>query len=133
MPIEAIKPRGFTIPERSVLIAELDRLGKAVTAETKAYPAWRPWKNPPPRTGPRAGGRRTGALGKSWEYKTQQSGQLVIVRIQSSGVEYAQYVQGRRQPRFMEARGWKTVQANFRRLYPDTQKRLRAWARLRRA
>ena len=52
MPIKAIKPKGFTVPEKQILMSELDRLGREVTGETKQYPPWRPWKNPPPKTGP---------------------------------------------------------------------------------
>lgn len=134
MPIEPIKPKGFELPERELLRAELDRLGRQVVADTKAYPPWRPWSSRPPASGPRRGGRRTGALGKSWEYNVGALGSgSIALRVQSKGVKYARYVQGRNQTRVMRGRGWKTVQANFRKHYPEAQKRIAAWGRLRTA
>lgn len=130
MSIKAIKPSGFKIPDRAFVKAELDRLGRQVTAQTKAYPAARPWKNPPPKTGPRAGGRRTGALGKSWDYRVTGDSTIVL-RVNSTGVRYARYVQGRDQTRVMRDRSWLTVQENFAKYYVEAEKRLKAWAKVR--
>lgn len=131
MPIKAIRPNGFKLPEKQILMAELDRLGKEVTGETKQYPPWRPWKNPP-KSGPRAGGRRTGDLGRKWESGVKPSGQYIILKIENP-VSYAKWVQGKKQTKVMKARGWRTLQKNFAAAAPKYKKRLQAWARLRRA
>lgn len=128
MSFKAIKPDQFPEPDRRFVEAELDRLGRQVSAETKQYPPWRPWKNPP-KTGRHKGGRRTGDLGKSWVYKVTTGGTLVLI-IESRGVRYARWVQGRDQTRVMSGRGWRTVKTNFDRYYPEAQKRLAAWAQL---
>lgn len=130
MPSEAIKPDGFREPDKAFVLAELDRLGRRVSAETKQYPPWRPWKRPP-KSGPHKGGRRTGALGKSWRYQVQSGNRIVLI-VESQGVRYARYVQGRNQTKVMRGRGWQTVRANFNKHYPEAQKRLAAWAQLRR-
>lgn len=132
MPIKAIKPKGFTLPEKQILMSELDRLGREVTGETKQYPPWRPWTSATPKTGPRRGGRRTGKLGDKWGYKVSSSGDLVILKIKNP-VKYAKWVQGKKQVGFQKDRGWRTVGQNFAAAAPKYRKRMQLWARLRRA
>jgi hypothetical protein len=91
--------------------AKLDGLMKDIAIEAQKqlqeYPPWSPWKRPP-KTGLRAGGKRTGTLGSGWGSYQLVSGRSVTLE---NKTEYAQYVQGRRgmQTRAMEARGWKRV------------------------
>lgn len=79
-------------------------------SELQAYPPWRPWKYPPPRTGPRAGGRRTGMLGRNWSTYRLISGKSITMENKTS---YGRYVQGNRnqQAKALAARGWKRVDA----------------------
>lgn len=71
------------------------------------YPAWQPWKNPP-RTGLRAGGKRTGNLGRGWGSYTLRSGESIEM---VNNTEYAPYVQGTKdqQARALARRGWPRV------------------------
>jgi len=71
------------------------------------YPAWRPWKYPP-KTGPHAGGRRTGDYGRGWGPSasvTKTSSSITI----TNKVRYAEYVGGKGQARALGARGWTTI------------------------
>lgn len=71
------------------------------------YPKWQPWKNPP-KSGPRAGGKRTGNLGRNWKTVEHIKGESITI---SNGVPYAKYVQGtnKTQARALAARGWPRV------------------------
>lgn len=73
----------------------------------QTYPTWQPWKNPP-RTGPRAGGKRTGSLGRGWGTYTFTKSSLTM----ENRTRYAPYVQGNaktQQARALARRGWTTV------------------------
>lgn len=106
--IEAIIPSRYTSADKGKesLDTLLKTYGEKMEKKLKEYPAAQPWKGPTPKSGPRAGGRRTGNLGRSWK-STVQSGQSVTVE---SNVPYASYVQGSPgQTGNMKARGWKTT------------------------
>ena len=79
----------------------------AAQKELKTYPAWQPWKNPP-RTGLRAGGKRTGNLGRGWATYELKSGQSITMR---NPTKYGPYVQGtsKEQARALARRGWPRV------------------------
>lgn len=132
MPAEAIKPAGFIVPKRSVLLAELERFARKTTDEVKRYPPARPWNSTPPKTGRRAGGRRTGDLGRSWGYKISLGGDSGYVEIESNegALErpYARYVQGKRQTGVMSGRGWQTIDEVAERNQADFAKRCAEWA-----
>lgn len=79
------------------------------------YPPAQPWRHPPPRTGPRAGGRRTGTLGRNWSTQIRFTADSVTI---TNPTPYGIYVQGnpkgpprRRQTPNMQARGWPNVPA----------------------
>lgn len=75
----------------------------------QTYPTWRPWSSRPPLTGPRAGGKRTGTLGRGWGSYTLRSGKQIEL---TNATSYAQYVQGNsktQQARALARRGWTTV------------------------
>lgn len=129
MAIEPIKPKGWVIPQATVIRAELDRLGRQTTVDVKRYPPWRPWKNPP-KSGPHKGGRRTGALGRSWRYTVQAGGNRLVLTVNSQGVRYARWVQGRDQTVVMSGRDWKTIMAVFAVHVPEAQRRMSEWAKL---
>lgn len=75
--------------------------------ELETYPAAQPWKNPP-RTGLRAGGKRTGTLGRGWTAYELKSGQSITMR---NPTTYGSYVQGTaaEQARALARRGWPRV------------------------
>lgn len=91
--------------------AWLKDVGEQFRTAMKFYPPIQPWKHGFPKTGPRAGGKRTGLYGKGWDSP------LIItpfsVRLENS-VPYARYVGGpnrarggrARQARHLKARGW---------------------------
>lgn len=92
------------------LRAELDRLALSIEGDMRKYPAAMPWKNPPPRYGPRAGGRRTGMYGKSWHVSNPSE----WVRRVSNEISYGVYVGGPTDKRpgqtaVMRARNWPSV------------------------
>lgn len=95
--------------------AILTDFGASALKFLKDYPPWLPWKNPP-KSGPYAGGKRTGTLGRNWTssiVRTSGGAGTVGSLISSVRVEnatpYASYVQGTRQTRVMESRGWSKV------------------------
>lgn len=72
------------------------------------YPAARPWKNPP-KTGLRAGGKRTGNYGRGWRVVINKDNAKI-----TNGVLYAVYVGGSKkqrpgQARALAARGWQST------------------------
>lgn len=74
----------------------------------QTYPGWQPWKRPP-LTGLRAGGKRTGTLGRGWGTHTLKSGKSIEM---TNPTKYAKYVQGNsktEQARALGRRGWTTV------------------------
>lgn len=80
----------------------------AVAAERKlrTYPPAQPWKNPP-RTGLRAGGKRTGNYGRGWQGDHQlKSGESITL---TNPVKYATFVGGPQQAGFMKQRGWPNI------------------------
>lgn len=79
--------------------------------EMQEYPPAQPWKNPPPKRGLRAGGRRTGTYGRGWTGSTQFTANSVTI---TNPVRYAVYVGGSKrkrpgQTRVMAGRNWKSV------------------------
>lgn len=106
---EAILPKSYTSATKGK--AALNKLLTTFAAEAqeelKTYPAWRPWKNPP-RTGPRAGGKRTGQLGRAWNGYTLVPSRSITLE---NKTPYAQYVQGPKgeQAKALAARGWSRV------------------------
>lgn len=109
MQYQAIIPKRYT--DAAAAQKKVDELLKrfAVEAqrELQTYPAWRPWKNPP-TSGPRAGGKRTGDLGRGWEHYTLVSGHSVTLE---NRVSYSPYVQGPKgtQARALAERGWPQI------------------------
>lgn len=72
------------------------------------YPPAKPWKNPPPKTGPRRGGRRTGNYGRGWTSPPKFSRDRVVME---NNVSYSAWVGGSKktnpgQARALAARGW---------------------------
>ncbi len=110
----AILPKKYT--SATLAKASVDRLllriGVNAQRTLQRYPPAQPWKNPPPKTGLRAGGRRTGSLGKGWSTAPViVSGESVTITNQ---VPYAVYVEGPSsgkpgQTSVMAARGWPSV------------------------
>lgn len=132
MAMEAIKPKHkIEAPKISVLEAELTRFARQVTDEAKRYPPWRPWKNPP-KSGRRAGGRRTGDLGRSWDYKVELGGDAGYVEVKSEGAKlerpYNKFVQGDEQTSVMAGRGWRTIDEIAEQRQSEFTKRCQAWA-----
>lgn len=107
---EAILPKRFHNSKTAK--DALDRLLKGFQVEAQRelqkYPPWQPWKSEPPRTGPRAGGRRTGTLGRNWSSFRLVSGKSITLENKTG---YGRFVQGGagEQARHMAARGWKRV------------------------
>lgn len=105
----AIVPKKYTDAARAK--GNLDNFLRTIAVEAQkelqTYPAWRPWKNPP-TSGPHAGGKRTGTLGRGWGSYQLESGRSVQLL---NHTEYAPYVQGtsREQARALAARGWPRV------------------------
>ena len=91
----------------------LERFAADMVKEMQGYPGWMPWKSRPPKTGPRAGGKRTGILGKGWIYSDLRPTQVLV----TNPVPYAGYVQGYRgrgtkgekQTKAMAARSWQNI------------------------
>lgn len=102
----------------------------AMVRDMASYPAAQPWTSRPPRTGPRAGGRRTGALGRNWRITNHARGRLIEV---ANPIEYAPYVQGppnavkgQRQTAVMASRGWQTITGITSKNWPRTRTRINA-------
>lgn len=115
--VQAIIPRGATPLDPTRVQRGVDRFLRdfsfRVVREMQDYPAARPWKHPPPKEGPRKGGRRTGDYGKGWGLAPQFTGNSVTLW---NSVQYAVYVggpkrgsRGKRQAKAMRERGWKSV------------------------
>lgn len=76
------------------------------------YPPWQPWKNPPPKSGPRAGGARTGNYGRGWGIVTDvKAGGRNSISILND-VTYARYVGGPHgvQANALASRGWPSLE-----------------------
>lgn len=113
MRLQAIVPKQYTSSKRGRegLDRYLKSFAQEVMRDMQDYPQWRPWKNPP-KTGPRAGGKRLGNYGRSWFTRGPSGFAIEIV----NNVEYAVYVggpkkgaKGQRQAAHMHARGWTSV------------------------
>lgn len=83
--------------------------------ELQKYPTWQPWKSPP-RSGLRAGGKRTGNLGRNWSTYHLVSGQSLTMTNPISYAPYVQgtgpnkpYVKGKSQTKVARARGWPAI------------------------
>lgn len=92
--------------------AFLDMVSQVAMSEMGDYPPWKPWRRPPKR-GPRAGGRRTGAYGRGWRIQKDRFKPWASIKV-TNGVSYAVWVGGPRggrpgQARHMRARGWKSI------------------------
>lgn len=107
---DAVLPKRYHTSKEAK--ASLDDLLKRFQVEAQRelqrYPPWRPWKYPPPKSGPRRDGRRTGSLGRNWGSYRLESGKQITLE---NKTEYARYVQGdaKTQARHMAARGWQRV------------------------
>lgn len=85
-----------------------------VQGEMQDYPEFVPWKSTPPKTGPRAGGKRTGAYGQRWSVQIALGGFKAIA---SNALYYAGFVGGykgrgnraERQTKVMAKRGWPSI------------------------
>lgn len=111
MDFQAYLPKSIS---RQLAVTRIDNLlkvfGSKAQKNLQSYPAARPWKNPP-RTGLRAGGKRTGGLGRGWGNVTIQSTQSVTL---TNKTPYAVYVEGPSdkkpgQTSNMAGRGWPSV------------------------
>lgn len=109
---EAILPSSYTSSKKAK--ASIDKLlltaKEGAMKRLQTYPTWQPWKNPP-KTGLRAGGKRTGDLGRNWNSYTLKSGQSIEMK---NEIGYAGYVQGKgsgtpRQAKALAARGWPRI------------------------
>lgn len=94
--------------------ASLKRWSLEFMTRMQDYPPALPWTSPPPKTGLRAGGRRTQTYGDGWGSKAQIVQEEFKITVRNL-VEYAAWVGGYRdmypgQAHFMEARGWPSVQ-----------------------
>lgn len=111
MPIhlEAILPKKYHNAKtaREALDGLLKMFQVEAAQELQRYPPWRPWKNPP-KSGVRAGGKRTGNLGRNWGTYRLVSGKSIEMVNKTT---YAKYVQGdaKSQARALAARGWQRV------------------------
>ena len=92
--------------------------GGKLVALRKTYPPALPWTSRPPRTGPRAGGRRTGQLARGWRVRFGRGSFDVW-----NPVLYAGYVQGfstgakgKRQTSVMRNRRWRNFNEDIGRL-----------------
>lgn len=110
----AVLPKRYTTAARGQ--AALDRVLVAFQVEVQkrmqAYPAAQPWKNPPPTTGLRAGGRRTGTYGRNWAsgVVTKAKDSVLV----ENRTPYAAWVGGSKkrypgQARALARRGWTSV------------------------
>lgn len=109
---KAIVPRNRFSPSlaRSNAEAVLGKFATYALKDMKDYPAAQPWRRTPPRTGPRAGGRRTGAYGRGW---TQGARDYRSVTVENP-VGYATYVGGSKRTRpgqtaNMASRNWPSI------------------------
>lgn len=80
--------------------------------EMEEYPPEQPWRSRTPTSGPRAGGRRTGAYGRGWRENVRFTPQSVII---INPVRYAIVVGGSRsgspgQAHVLADRGWKSIE-----------------------
>lgn len=83
----------------------LKNWAERVKEEVAIYPPWTPWKSRPPKTGPRAGGRTTGALGRAWRIESS-FGCIKVV----NDIDYSPYVVGVNQVSWQRERGWPRLQ-----------------------
>lgn len=119
----AIQPSRLPMADNTMELveAQIGALGFArdVINDLANYPPAQPWTSRPPRTGPRAGGRRTGTLGRNWRLpsslRTVRRGTERRVEVVNL-TEYAVYVQGppdgpegARQTPVMAARNWPNI------------------------
>lgn len=83
--------------------ALLVEIGTKTLNDLQKYPPALPWKSPPPKTGLRKGGKRTGTLGRNWSMHKSVSGSVEV----SNETPYADWVQGEHQTHVMAQRNWK--------------------------
>lgn len=107
---KAILPKRMPSPSTNELENGLNRhlrdFATKFQSEVQEYPTWKPWKSKPPTSGPRRGGRRTGAYGKGWVGSPRFTKNSVTI---TNSVPYAIYVAGTKQTRVMKERGWPRV------------------------
>lgn len=113
--LEAIVAKKAVVPIPTAdLMRQLMKYGADVLHEMETYPPKMPWKNPPPKTGVRRGGNRTGSYKKHWSLNPLL-GQMGIEV--SNRIPYAGFVGGykgrgsksERQTRVMAGRGWPSI------------------------
>lgn len=89
----------------------LDAFTLEFMRQMQDYPGAQPWKNPPPKSGPRKDGRRTGNYGRNWRVRNKTKTSREIV----NDVPYAVWVGGRtdgsgpKQTANMAQRGWTSI------------------------
>jgi hypothetical protein len=113
--VVAITPKKALVSAKAAGVAIDDYLhsfAKEFVKEMQEYPPELPWRSRTPRSGPRIGGRRTGAYGEGWTRGITYSKSSVTI---VNPVSYAVVVGGSRrqspgQARALASRGWKSVQ-----------------------
>lgn len=120
MPIalKAIIPKNLNVvPPITGIEGALKSWGTDMVQTMSQYPPWQPWKKAP-KSGIRAGGKRTTALGKNWATDGPFNSRVRIWMIVANRVPYAGYVQGYKgkaaprnemQARALAARGWSSI------------------------
>lgn len=100
----------------AAVLAELNRSLKAFATDVKKemseYPSARPWQSRTPKSGPRAGGKRTGRYGRGWHNAEVEFTPYSVTIV--NPVPYASAVGGSRsrspgQAHRLAARGWKSI------------------------
>lgn len=112
----------FLPPPRSDIQRALNAFADTLLNKMASYPPAQPWKSRPPSKGPRAGGRRTGTLGRGWQRKVGTGFAEVF-----NEVSYAVYVEGprpgkqrRRQTAEMRRRGWPAINKTGSKLWKES-------------
>lgn len=121
--IRPVRPRKPPIATGNIAALVEQQLGEngfagAVLRDLTNYPPAQPWRSRPPKTGPRAGGRRTGTLGRNWKLGPfVRSGSSMSIQV-FNDVPYAVFVEGpsrgakgARQTAEMKRRGWPSITA----------------------
>lgn len=136
---EAIVPIKTVEFDAAKVQRQLRAFGTGVVATMQTYPSAKPWKNRPPRTGPRRGGRRTGSYGRSWGMKSLKDRVEIASGLVSRPLKYSGYVggwltvnarKGQRQSRVMKQRDWPSIETVTNELWkkhlPKIKKTLQA-------
>ena len=106
-------PKGYRTQHTVMTAVALNGFLKDCQSQFQNYPVAMPWTSRVPKSGPRKGGKRTGALGQHWsmEYISMYEGRL------TNRLGYAGYVEGytdhgrsgERQTGVMARRRWPNI------------------------